>query len=160
MKSAIPGHGPPPRPPRSDGSRCRPSAPSPPVEPAHHRLYLHLAWATLNGLPLVGSRQALALEGQLVALCRRLDVEPVEVAVAVDRVHLLLRLKPVHAVAEVALRLKRGSTEAAVRRGEPVRWARGWAAATVDPDDARRMKRLLGTQSQVARELTPGLRPP
>lgn len=127
---------------------------SPP--PVRHRLYLHLAWTTLDGLPLVGPRQAPGLERQLIALCRRLDVEPVEVAAAADRVHLLVRLKPVHAVGAVAARLKRGSAEAAARRSEPIRWGRGWAAATVAPGDVRRKKRTLAARSLAAGKLTPG----
>ncbi len=151
-----------PPPPRRGPTR-RPSGAAPPggaSEPVRHRLYLHLAWTTLDALPLVGPRQALALEGQLVALCRRLDVEPLEVAAAADRVHLLVRLKPVHSIAALARRLKRGSTEAAVRRAEPVRWARGWAAATVAPGDVRRKKRALEARSLAARQLTPGRGPP
>lgn len=130
------------------------------AEPARHRLYLHVAWTTLDELPLVGPRQALALEGQLVALCRRLDVEPLEVAVDRSRVHLLVRLKPVHAVSTVVRRLKDGSTEAAVRRGEPIRWGRGWAAATVAPARVRTKKRRLEARSLPARQLTAGLRGP
>lgn len=144
-------------PPPSPRDRPGETRSCPDAEPARHRLYVHLAWRTLDGLPLVGPRQALALEGQLVALCRRLDVEPVEAAVAADRVHLLVRLKPVHALAAVARRLKRGSAEAAVRRAEPVRWARGWAAATVGPDHVRRKKRALAARSLAARQLTPGV---
>lgn len=154
-----PARPPPSRPvrPGAPGGRIGPGRSGPAAEPALHRLYLHLAWTTLDELPLVGPRQALALEGQLIALCRRLDVEPLEVAVAADRVHLLLRLKPVHAVAAVARRLKRGSAEAAVRRADPVRWGRGWAAASVAPDDVRRGKRALEARSLAARQLTPGL---
>lgn len=150
----------PPGPPPKPRARPGPTRPGPGGEPARHRLYVHLAWSTLDGLPLVGPRQALALEGHLVALCRRLDVEPLEVAAAADRVHLLVRLKPVHALAAVARRLKRGSAEAAVRRAEPVRWARGWAAATVGPGDVRRKKRVLAARSLAARQLTPGLGAP
>lgn len=147
------------RPGRPPGRGPGPATPSR-DEPSRHRLYLHAAWTTLDGLPLVGPRQALALEGQLIALCRRLDVEPVEVAVDRDRAHLLVRLKPVHSVAEVVRRLKRGSAQAAVRRGEPIRWARGWAAVTVAPDRVRGIKRRLEAQSLPARQLTPGLAGP
>ena len=147
---------------RPPGARENPTgrrAPDGP-EPVRHQLYLHLARTILDGLPLVGPRQALALEGQLIALCRRLDVEPVEAAADADRVHLLLRLKPVHAVDDVARRLKQGSAEAMLRRREPVRWGRGWAAATVAPDDVRRTRRILRGKSLVVRQLTPGQRPP
>ena len=158
---AAPETPPPARPRRSDPRGASSGADaSPNPEPVRHQLYLHLAWTTLDGLPLVGPRQALALEGHLIALCRRLDVEPVEAAADADRVHLLLRLKPVHAVDAVARRLKRGSTEAMLRRREPVRWGRGWAAATVAPDDVRRTRRILRGKSLVVRQLTPGLRAP
>lgn len=128
-----------------------------PAEPSSHRLYAHLAWGTLNGLPLVGPRASLTLESQLIALCRRLDVEPVEVSVEADRVHALVRFRPSQTVAGLVRRLKAGSADAARRRGASVRWGRGWAAATVAPGEVRDLKRRLAGRSAALRELTPGL---
>lgn len=122
-----------------------------------HRLYAHLAWGTLDRLPLVDPRTALALESELISLCRRLDVEPVEVSVEADRVHVLARFKPTQALGSVVARLKRGSADVARRRSAPVRWGRGWAAATVAPAGVRDLKRRLAGRSAGLLELTSGL---
>lgn len=118
-----------------------------PAEPSAHRLYAHLAWATLGRLPLAGPRTALALESELISLCRRLDVEPVEVSVETDRVHLLVRYKPNQALGTLVRRLKDGSAAAARRRATALRWGRGWAATTLTPADVRDRKRRLAGRS-------------
>lgn len=131
--------------------RARGGAPGPPrdrpeADPGlvlDHRLYLHAAWTTLQRLPLVAPERAYAVEGQVIALCRRLDVEPVGVLARRDRLHLLLKLKPGQTPAAVADRVRSGSTEALVRAGEPVRWARSAALATVSPSEVPYLKRLL-----------------
>lgn len=134
-------------------SVLRRGARPPRAGPAAHRLYVHVAWTTLDRLPLLGRRRALAVEGHLIALCRRLDVEPMEVHVAADRVHVLLRLKPAHALGPVVRRLKSGTAEALVRAATPVRWSRGYAAATIAPGHVRRLMRRLSARH-------PGDRPP
>lgn len=128
--------------------------PARPGEPSVHRLYAHLAWGTLDRLPLAGPRTALVLESELIALCRRLDVEPVEVSVEADRVHLLVRFKPNQALGELVRRLKDGSADAARRRGAALRWGRGWAAATVTPGEVRELKRRLAGRSAGLGQLT------
>lgn len=108
-----------------------------------HRIYLHFAWWTLHRLPLLSERQAYALEGELVALCRRLNVEPLAISVRPDRVHLLLRLKPVLAASEVARRLKEGTADMLLRREAPVRWGRGYAVESVAPDEVLALSRRI-----------------
>lgn len=131
-----------PRPPpveaRSPTLRLRPT-----TEPAAHRLYAHVAWTTLGELPLMGPRLAVVVESQVIALCRRLDVEPLEVHAAASRVHLLVRFKPAHSLAEVARRVKEGTGETLARDGSPVRWGRGFVVATVAPGEVRRRLRRL-----------------
>ena len=127
-------------------------------EPVSHRLYVQVAWGTLHGLPLVSPRFALLLEGDLIRLARRLDVEPMEVSAEAARVRLLLRFKPGQPIGSVALRLKDGADAAARRHDSPVRWGRGWAAATVPPEGVRDLRRRLAARSLGARRLTPGLR--
>lgn len=143
-------------PPARRGGPGRPGA-GRPVEPSAHRLYVHVAWHTLNRLPLVGPRTALALESELISLCRRLDAEPVEVSVEADRVHVLARFRPNQCLGELVGRLKVGAAEAARRRASPVRWGRGWAATTVAPAEVRDRKRRLAGRSVGLPELTPGL---
>lgn len=122
-------------------------------ERAGHRLYAQILWTTLGERPLVGPRRAAAIEGHLIALCRRLDVEPVAVSVTEDRVHLLVRFKPIHSLSGVASRLKGGSSAALTRMCTPVRWGAGYAAASVGPGEVRRlMRELVARADRFARQ--------
>lgn len=112
-------------------------------EPSVHRLYARAAWTTLDGLPLVPPRGAFAVESHIIALCRRLDVEPVEVRARARRVDLLFRFKPVHLLADVAGAVKRGSSEHLRRTGSPARWGRGTAVRTVAPEEVRSVMRRM-----------------
>lgn len=84
------------------------------------------------------------VEGQLIALCRRLDVEPVAVRATADRVRLLVRIKPNHALATLVPRLKQGSQDALTAAGRGVHWASGYAASTVSASALRRVIRRIG----------------
>lgn len=133
---------PPPRPPSREAGRPTAGAP-PPRDPCVHRLYARAAWTTLDALPLVAPRTALGVESRIIALCRRLDVEPLEVRARAGRVDLLFRFKPVHAVADVAEAAKRESHDHLERRGSPARWGRGVAVTTVDPAEVRSLMRRM-----------------
>ncbi len=113
---------------------------------AAHRLYAQIAWATLGGLPFLDERRAAMLERELIALCRRLDAEPLEVQVSTDRVRLLVRFGPGGSVGDLARRLMGGSGASMVRWGWPARWGRGFAASTVGPTHVHRLVRRLGCE--------------
>lgn len=118
--------------------------PTAPSERAAHHIYVGLAWSTLGRLPLMSTDLRGQVEAQLIALCRRLDAEPVVVRAAADRVRLLLRLKPTHSLATLVPRLKQGSQEALTAAGRGVHWASGYAATTVSVDDLRGAIRRVG----------------
>lgn len=149
-----------PRPPGADARPPDPArVPRAAREPAVHRLYARVAWSTLDGLPLVGPRRALAVESQAITLCRRLDVEPMEVRARPDRVDLLVRFKPAHAVADVAEAVKRGTAAGLRRSGSPARWGRGVALATVAPDGVRHLMRRMALLTDVEGPVAPGRMP-
>ena len=110
---------------------------------AAHRLYCHLVWPTLGRIPLVSSAAAAVVERHVIALCRRLDAEPVCVRAFSDRVHLILRLKPGHSPAVLVSRLKAGSESALLAAGHTVRWGRGYAAASVSGSEVRATRRRV-----------------
>lgn len=111
---------------------------------AAHRLYAHVAWATVGGVSIpAGPTFRAWLESRLIALCRSVDAEPVEACVLDERVHVVIRLKPVHSLDEVARRVRRGSEEAILGRGDRVRWSAAYAAVTVSPGEVRRLRRRL-----------------
>lgn len=117
----------------------------PPERSAHH-IYVQLAWSTLGGLPLLSTDLRGRVEGQLIALCRRLDVEPLAVRASATRVRILVRLKPSHSVSRIAPELKRGSRDALVANGRGLDWSSGYAATSVGSevvrDVIRRIRRL------------------
>lgn len=114
-------------------------------EPPHQRLYVHLAWTTLQRLRLIDERRGAAVEGQLIVLCRRLGVRVVAVTVTDDRVHLLARYQASQCLREVAEQLKDGSEGFLSASGAPVRWSRGYAVASVSPAEVRELRRRLLT---------------
>jgi hypothetical protein len=125
--------------PPADAAAC----PDGPPERATHRLYVHVAWTTLDGLPLLAPDAREAAEARIIALCRRLDAEPVAVRASAAGVSLLLRVTPSHTVGALATALKVGSEDALAAAGRPVRWARGFAASSVGPTEVRRRARRL-----------------
>jgi hypothetical protein len=134
-------HRPPPAAVRVDGE------PSNPPERSAHRLYVEVVWSTVDRLPLIASELRGSIEAQLIALCRRLDVEPVAVRVTSSRARLLLRFNPSHSLGAVVASLKLGSQDAAMLAGWPVRWARGFAALSLSVTEVRRRARRLTEHS-------------
>lgn len=125
-------------------------------EPSVHRLYARASWTTLDGLPLLRPGDVLAVESQIIALCRRLDVEPMEVRARARRVDLLFRFKPVHLLADVVGSVKRGSSGHLRRSGSPARWGRGIAVRTVAPEAVRSVMRRMALLAYGGRGGRPG----
>lgn len=101
-------------------------------------MYAEVVWTTFDRLPLVAPGARSSVEAQLIALCRRLDVEPVAVKVTARRARLVLRFKPSHSIGVVVTSLKLGSQDAAVLAGRPIRWAPGFACLTLSVTEVRR----------------------
>ncbi len=121
------------------------------VERGVHRLYVHVAWTTLQRLPLLGPRSRESVHFHLSALSRRLGAEPVRICVLRDRIHLLLRIGAGQNVARLVTRLKRGSEESLDGEGVPALWGRGFAATTVGPRRIPRLTRRLDATARAAR---------
>lgn len=129
--------------PTADSAATAADGRAPPERAAHH-LYVQLAWWTLGRLPLMSRDLRAQVEGHLISLCRRLDVEPVAVRATADRVRLLLRLTPSHALVTLVPRLKQGSQDSLTAAGRGVHWAPGYAATTVGVGAVRSVIRRLG----------------
>lgn len=118
---------------------------------AAHRLYAHLAWPTLQRLPLLGPSRARSVEFQLVSCCRRLGVDPVAVTALPDRVHLVFRYPASLSTADLAHRIRDGAAEALVRRGQPAPWGCGYALASVSPAEVDGLARAVRSLHRAAR---------
>lgn len=124
------------------------------VERGVHRLYVHVAWTTLQRLPLLGPRSRDSLHFHLTALSRRLGAEPVSIRPFRDRVHVVLRIGAGQDVGRLVTRLKLGSEEALEGEGVPALWGRGFAATTVGPDRLPRLLRRLESTSRAEHRTT------
>ena len=113
--------------------------------PSPHRLYIHLAWSTLARVPALDPTRRAAIETHVLACCRWMGAEPVEVCVLPDRVHLLVRVPATLSVRELAGRVRQDVEGFLADSGTVVRWAPGFAAVTVTPGEVRRTrKRIVG----------------
>ncbi len=118
---------------------------------SEHRLYAHIAWMTLAGRPLIGDHRRASAESHLMALCRTLNVQPLEVCVLADRVHLLVRFSAGQSVADLARRVLDGSEARLNAAGHQVRWSRRYAAETVSPREVRRVMRRIARLGEAGR---------
>jgi REP element-mobilizing transposase RayT len=104
-------------------------------DPCHHGrvshyLYVHVAWGTRGGLPLVDAARAALVDRYVRAVGRRDRCQVIAIGMATTHVHLLLRLNPTTSVARLLQRIKGGSARLAnrgvvARGGARLRWARG-----------------------------------
>jgi REP element-mobilizing transposase RayT len=95
-----------------------------------HFLYVHVAWGTRGGLPLLDAPRAALLSRYLRAVGRQERCEVIAIGMATTHVHLLLRLHPTTFLPHLLARLKSGSARRANReppsgRGTALRWAPG-----------------------------------
>lgn len=114
-----------------------------------HRLYVHLAWSTLARVHAIPPGRRAAIESHIIAVCRQLGAEPVEVRALGDRVHLIARIRPVMSVGELADRVRDSVATRLGRSGVVVRWSPGFAAVTITPADVRRARKRLATLESV-----------
>lgn len=109
----------------------------------HHRLYVHIAWSTLGRVSAIAADRRAAIETHVLAACRWVGAEPIEVCAISDRVHVLVRVPASLAVQDLATRVQSNVSRILADTGRVVRWAPGFAAATVSPREVRRVRRLI-----------------
>jgi REP element-mobilizing transposase RayT len=120
-----------------------PASDDAPIPSPPHRLYVHIAWATLARVESIPKTRRATIETHMLAACRRLDVEPIEARVLADRVHLLVRLPAVVSVGQLAGRVRDDVASRLAAAGHVVRWTPGFAAITVSPREVRRVRKRL-----------------
>jgi len=125
----------------------------PPNDLHPHRLYVHIAWSTLARVQAIHPDRRAAIETHMLAVCRRLGVEPIEARAFGDRVHLLARLPVTASVHDVAAAVRDDVASRLASAGRVVRWSPGFAAVTVSPAEVRRERKRLASLER------PGQRP-
>ncbi|MCU1347837.1 MAG: transposase, partial [Acidobacteria bacterium] len=76
----------------------------------HSSIHIHLVFSTKDRFPFIGSGWLGDLHGFMGGCLKRLEVFPHEIGGVADHVHLLIGIKPVHAIADLVREVKRVSS--------------------------------------------------
>ena len=129
------------------------------ADPASHRLYVHLAWTTLARVPALDPARGSAIESHVIASCRWLGVEPIEVCALPDRVHLLVRLPAPVSVQRLAAHVREEVRSLLASSGTVVRWGPDFAAVSVSRSQVRRVRKRLAALEPAAPPRAPSRAP-
>jgi putative transposase len=102
------------------------------------QLYLHLAWATWDRMPLITDGLESRLYAAIAEKCRELKCVPLAIGGMADHVHLLVRLHTTVSIATLAKEVKGASSHLAthvVLPGEFFKWQGAYGAFTLRPED-------------------------
>ncbi len=77
----------------------------------HTSLHIHLVFSTKERLPFIDAKWQSDLHAFMGGCLKRLDAFPQEIGGVADHVHLLMGIKPVHAIADLVREVKRVSSE-------------------------------------------------
>jgi len=114
-----------------------------------HQLFIHLAWTTLDRLPMIDAATRSFLEEFFRKTASRQDVEIVELAMLKTHVHLVVRIPPRIDLPRFVQFCKGGSSYAASRQPDNVlglRWAPEYSATSVGPRQLEIVRRYLRDQ--------------
>ncbi len=96
----------------------------------HSSLHIHIVFSTKERRPFIHPEWKRDLHAFLGGCLKRLDAFPQEIGGVADHVHLLIGIKPVHAIADLVREAKRVSSEW-VKEAQRVRkfaWQEGYGA--------------------------------
>ncbi|BCU78131.1 IS200/IS605 family transposase [Luteolibacter sp. LG18] len=119
-------------------------------------LYVHVIFSTKDRLPLIQSRWRERLHSHLGAVLKEREVIPIAIGGVADHVHILMRLKAVHAPAVVVRELKAVSSKwIRKERFEPLfGWQEGYGAFSVSPTNVDAVRAYIANQEDHHRKRT------
>ena len=122
----------------------------------HTSLHIHVVFSTKDRLPLIDPSWRGDLHGFLGGCLKRLDAFPQEIGGVADHVHLLVGIKPVHAIADLVREVKRVSS-AWIKEDQRVRrfaWQEGYGAFSVSGSGVEAVRRYIRDQERHHRRRT------
>ena len=113
-------------------------------------VYVHYVWATWDRLPMLTAELESQVHAYIAMECRELKCEPLEIGGTQDHVHALVQVHSTVPVAEVARRMKGGSshlaTHALTRDG--FKWQGSYGAFSVSPEHLNRVREYIRRQKE------------
>ncbi len=118
-------------------------------------LVLHLIFSTKDRQPLITAEIRNDLFGYLGGIIREMGGTALIVNGAADYAHMLVRIRPAHAAAEVARVVKTNSSRWAKEKWKvPFAWQTGYSAFSVSESNVPAVSRYIALQEEHLKKLT------
>jgi putative transposase len=119
-------------------------------------LHVHVIFSTKERRNLINPAWEDRLHALMGSVLSERGVEPVAIGGVADHVHLLIRIKPTHALSDVMRELKSVSSKwVREQRLEPIfGWQEGYAVLAVSSSKADAVARYIGNQAEHHRVMT------
>ena len=123
---------------------------------AHTELYLHLVWATHRRHPLITPELQPRIYAAICDQCVRVKADVIAIGGMPDHTHVLLRSPPTICVADLARRIKGGSSHVAGQAAgsRAFRWQDGYGAFSVSRSILPRVRAYVLDQERHHRDRT------
>ena len=122
----------------------------------HSSLHIHVVFSTKDRLPLIHTEWKCDLHAFLGGCLKRLDAFPQEIGGVADHVHLLIGIKPAHAIADLVREAKRAASEwvRETRRVPKFAWQEGYGAFSVSRSAVPSVRKYIQEQEKNHRRRT------
>lgn len=114
---------------------------------SHHRLYVHLVYAPKYRRALIGPGLKALVEGYLIGICKKLEVQSLEIYANPDHVHQLIACKTTHTPSKIVNKLKSNSSKWIAENHMPeFAWQRGAGYFSVGHREVDGIRRYIRNQ--------------
>ena len=122
----------------------------------HSSLHIHIVFSTKERFPFIHPDWKRDLHAFLGGYLKRLDAFPQEIGGVADHVHLLIGIKPVHAIADLVREAKRVSSEwvKEAQRVQKFAWQEGYGAFSVSKSAVPSVRKYIQEQEKYHRRRT------
>jgi len=122
----------------------------------HSSIHIHLVFGTKNRVPNIDAAWRSDLHAYIGAVLKRLEAFPTEIGGVADHVHLLVGIRPVHAIADLVREAKRVSTTwvREQQRVSQFTWQEGYGAFSVSTSLVTKVRAYIRQQERHHRRRT------
>ncbi len=114
-------------------------------------VYIHLAWATWERVPLLVGELERGIHRSITNTCEELKAKVIAIGGIADHVHLLVQLPSALNAADLARRAKGASAHLAnhtLAIGSSFKWQPGYGSVSVSPSHLNQVARYIANQRQ------------
>ncbi len=114
-----------------------------------HQLYAHITWTTVERSKLIDEKVKTELRAVINEVAEKDGYEVIAFEAVADHVHLIIRFKPNHQIADFVKTIKgRSSRVIPYVLNKPLYWRKGYSVTTVGPKALRTAIRYVEGQSK------------